>query len=260
MARRKKAVVEPEITLEEQIAAMAAEQEAVEKCNDYTPPPAPVAKKDYRGDVAVSNAYTRLEVTHEEVEAYPKVVEQFENIGGVEAVIEYLRGSDDRLAKELVRLYDTYQNAETKALIPFEAYCVSAKVTKKKLFQLVMGEVCEQSDTASTLLAAAFHPQIVKKTIDVALGYGPDSGEARSVMHKHRGFLPTPKTQTVQIHGNLNQDNRQTTNNNATISVGELDLGFAKISKADDRFNEARIVKVEQADEKVSIPDQEYIP
>lgn len=227
-----------------------------------TPEPEPetaVVQVDSETMQRVENAYVRMGITAEEVAAYPIVTTQFKDIGGVDGVVAYLRGSDDKVAREVLRNYDAISRSQTKAAIPFEAYCVAARVSKKKFFQVLMGEVCDQSDTVSTLLAASAHPEIVQKTIAIAKSDAFGANEARSILHKHRGFLPTPKTQQVNIHGNVNQDNRQDNSKNVIIPLGDLAIGVRKISKATDRFNAARIVRSETTDAEVPDENQEYI-
>lgn len=204
----------------------------------------------------LDNFYVLLGVTKEEVEEFPKITSIFESIGGVEAVIGYLRASDDRIAHDIVRLYglvpihdvDIHGNPY-KLPVPFEALCVSAKVTKRKFFQILMGEVSDQSDMMSNILAANAHPKVVQETIRVAVSDEWGAGEARSILHRHRGFLPTPKTQNVNIRGNASIDNRVDNSQNATINIGDLEFGNEAISKSVDRFNEVRVFKVENTDE-----------
>jgi hypothetical protein len=240
------------------IQAAAAKLEEAER-NDYThyvKDEALIVKED-TNLVRVQAFYDRVGITSEEVAAFPCVTDNFKDVGGTDGVIRYFRGSEDKNAKEIVRLFDL-NRGQTQLAIPFEAYCVAAKVTKKKFMQLLMGEVCEQSDVVSTLLAAQAHPDIVKKTVSVALSDQFGANESRAILHKHRGFLPTPKTQQVNIHGNVNQDNRQDNSKNLIIPLGDLAIGSGKIAKATDRFNAARIVRSESTDLAVAETDQTY--
>ncbi|MGH7184551.1 MAG: hypothetical protein ACREJN_21610 [Nitrospiraceae bacterium] len=221
-----------------------------ENCNDYTLS-APESLGIQGNQALVANYYERTGITAEEVEAFPRITDCFEKLGGVDKVLQYLDGSDEPKAREIMRLHRLIPVADgygRKVPVPFEALCVIAKVSKKKFLQMLVGEVCEHSDAMSNLLAASAHPDIVQKTIEVAVSDDYGASEARSILHKHRGFLPTPKTQQVNIRGNVNQDNRQTTNNNATVLIGDLEFDNEKISRAVDRFNEARVFKVEESD------------
>ncbi|MGH7181965.1 MAG: hypothetical protein ACREJN_08320 [Nitrospiraceae bacterium] len=200
----------------------------------------------------LDNFYIKLGITSADVAACPIISDTFKSIGGEEAVLDYLRASDDRTAKEIVRLYGSVpiqDGSGRKLPVPFEAFCVAAKVSRKKFLQLLVGEVSEQSDLMSNMLAASAHPKVVEETIRVATSDEFGASEARSILHKHRGFLPTPKTQNVNIRGNLNQDNRVDNSQNATINIGDLEFGNEAIGKATDRFNEARVFKVEESDE-----------
>lgn len=234
-----------ELAFEAKVAAKIAETE----CNDYTPKPpesTTVVKKSKDELQKLEDFYLLLGTTPAEVEAYPKITSSFEAVGGVEGVLAYFRASDDRGAKEIVRLYGI---TPVKLDVPFEAYCVSAKLSKKKVLQILIGEASEQSDNLSTLLAAIAHPKIVEKTIKVGLSDEYGASEARNVLHKNRGFTPLPKSQQVNIHGNVHQDNRQDNSQNATINIGDLDLDNEKINRATDRFNESRVFKVENESE-----------
>lgn len=197
----------------------------------------------------IEETYIRMEIKDEDVVAFPDVADSFDDIGGIPAVVQYLRSSDAKEAKDFLYYWDMI-SLNMRAVVPFEAYCVAAKMTKKRLMMIVMGEVCEQSDLASTMLAAAAHPRIVKKTIEIAESERDGATEARKILHQHRGFLPTPKTQQVTIHGNVNQDNRQDNSQTANISLMELDKSSDKISRAVDRFNESKVIRD---------PDAEFI-
>lgn len=237
----------PKFDVMELIKAKVKEaQKAVEaECKDYTENTSELANKPQAAELTrVSNLYTRFEITQEQVSAFPTVTNTFGDIGGVNAVIEYMKSSDAKEARAL--LYYWEMGKGNRDLIPFEAYVIAAKMTRKKFMQILIGEISEQSDEESVLLAAVNHKAVVQTTIDIALSPDhEDSAKSREILHKHRSFLPTPKTQQVNIHGDMHQDNRNQSQQTANIGLFELDKGTDRISAAMDKFNSMKVIESE---------------
>lgn len=185
----------------------------------------------------IEDAYVRLEITKEQVEAFPNITNALADIGGVPAVLEYLKSSDAKEAKELLRHWDQ-STAIVRELLPFEAFVVAAKCSRKRMLQIIIGEVSEQSSAEAVLLAAVKHKEVVQKTVNVALSdnYGADS--ARKMLLQHRKFLPLPKNQVVNVKdGNFIEDN--STHQEAHFH-GSMDDARERIGRANDRFNKTR--------------------
>jgi hypothetical protein len=99
---------------------------------------------------------------------------------------------------EALRLADLYYSQATifRDELPLEAYCYAADINPLRVVEWLTAILVRQGVQASTMLAATWHPAVVKKTIDMAL---TDKGTAeRAMLHKATGFLPTPKgSQTI---------------------------------------------------------------
>lgn len=194
---------------------------------------------------ALANVYMRFEITPQAVADFPNVTGTFPAVGGIGKVLEYLKSSNSKEARAILNYYSMYESKK-REIIPFEAYLVAAKCTRKQFMQILIGEVSEQSNEEAVLLSAANHGAVVQTTIDIALDRGDDNVmRAQEILHKNRGFLPTPKTQSVSIYGNVNQDNRVNNSQNATIKILELEKGNDSISTAMDVFNAKRADYIE---------------
>lgn len=227
--------------------------EAIEaRARELTPPPEPdkpilkaAVKRTKSELIKYEDALVRLEIAPsakeamELIESFPNITNAFSDIGGVPAVLEYLKSSDATEARTLLRKWGEIAPT-TRELLPFEAFVVAAKCSRKRMLQIIIGEVSEQSSAEAVLLAAVKHKDIVQKTINVALSNDFGATDARKVMHQHRKFLPTPKNQVVNIGGDMTVDNRQDNRQIANVSVASLDQARDKIAGAVDRFNKGR--------------------
>lgn len=206
----------------------------------------------------VEAAYVRMEVDRAMVESFPNITNSFRDIGGVEAVIGYLRASPSPEAKTVVRLWDQ-QMTSVRSLVPFEAYVVAAGCSRKRMLQIIIGEVSEQSNEEAALLSAVKHRDIVQKTVDVALSDEYGSGEARKMLLQHRRFLPMPKNQVI-MGDVINHDNRQQNLNSqvANISVKSLEESRTRIGASTDRFNRDRISAQKEETEATDAIEAEF--
>lgn len=142
-------------------------------------------------------------------------------------VLEYLSGSEEPDARTVMALRARLTQSQADAC-PFEAYCVAAGLSTKKMFGLISQECYDQATLATALLAKARHPDVVQATIDMALS--PLGDKDRKMLHQAQGFVPVPKTAVTHIHGNV--DARQQTANVAVLPPFE-----DSIRKLADRFN-----------------------
>lgn len=89
-----------------------------------------------------------------------------------------------------------------RRLVPIEGYCLAAGVPSSRVLELIAGACVRIARNASTIIASVTHPDVVKKTIEMAL---TDEGyEDRNTLHKAVGFLPTPKGSQINIQNNNN--------------------------------------------------------
>lgn len=166
-----------------------------------------------------------LEVTEESLSASAKIEHLFKGIGGPEKVIEFLAGSEEPEARAVVELRGRLNKEQAKA-VPFEAYCVAAKIPTKKMFGIIAAEAADQSAKATALLADATHTKVVEATVKNALH--PLGTKDREMLHKAKGFVPIPKTAVTFVK---NLDARQQT---ATVVLQPVEDTVRRLS---DRFN-----------------------
>jgi hypothetical protein len=178
-----------------------------------------------------SEAYEMLEVTPAQVAAEPAVSHLLRKLGSRATVLQYLRGSADEDARRFLTVYDRYTKGQQN-ILPLEAFCVAAKITTKRFFEVISGAVFEQAGDESALLAAAKHPNVVAATIKNALH--PLGKDDRKMLHQHQGFLPMPKNTTVNVFGNQRIDARNQTQVNVSV-LPALEEGVKRLS---DRFND----------------------
>ncbi len=190
----------------------------------------------------LEEAYERLGVTSLDVETVPKITHILKELPagqskakGTDRAIEFLRGSGDADARKWLDVYDLIPAYERK-ILPFEAFCVACNLTTKRVLELVTGACFEQSTAAAILIAKAAHPTLVKKSISLAKQ--PGGWEDRKMLHQREGFAPIPKTQVVNVQGDVNTDNRTQTNLQ-NISIGELAGIEDNMGRIADRFNES---------------------
>ena len=168
-----------------------------------------------------------LEVKPEDVLASPRIEHLFKGIGGKEKVFVYLAGSEEPEARKLLELRSRLTRDQRKA-VPFEAYCIAAEVSTKKMFGIISQEVVDQSAKATELLAKARHPEVVEATIRSALTLTGDKD--RKMLHQAQGFVPIPKTAVTNVFGNIDARRQK-------VDVAVLPPVEDGIRKLSDRFN-----------------------
>jgi hypothetical protein len=154
------------------------------------------------------------------------------SLGSISKAIDYLRGSDNRDALELIRRWDSVAVAY-RDKVPFEVFCLAAKSTPKTMIGVLMQAVLEQGTLASDMMAAAAHPEIVKKTIKLAKT--TRGGDERKIVLQKQGFMPAPKNQVFNNYGSV--DNRK----QQSINVNQLNSDDDKIAEAVERYDSASI-------------------
>ena len=188
-----------------------------------TKPSKPTKRKvDHAGE-----ALALLDVTEDKIREVPRIEHLFKAIGGKLRVMEFLEGSEEPEARKVVELRAKLSQLQAKA-VPFEAYCIAAGVTTKKMFGVIAQEVAEQSSLAMTLLSKARRTDVVKAAIDAAVL--PLGSADRKLVLQAEGYAPVPKTNVTNIHGNV--DNRTQTANVAVLPPVE-----DSVRRLSDRFN-----------------------
>lgn len=153
-------------------------------------------RKPSTKDKPMAEALTLLEIDKAQLKACPRIEHLFKGIGGKSKVMEYLSGSEEPEARAILVMRERLTVKQHNA-VPFEAYCVAAGLSVKKVFGVISSEVMEQSAKATAVLAAASHPKVVQATIDMALT--PLGDKDRKMLHLAAGFVPVPKNSFTSV-------------------------------------------------------------
>jgi hypothetical protein len=166
----------------------------------------------------------RLGITQEGLSKQHVVSHWFENIGGKEMAVEYLRGSQDEEASKLLYVYDNLSDKE-KQHLTFEDFCVASGVRSEDMLASIVKNVVPQSEKISAIMAAKFHPAVVQKTYEMAM---TDRGiKDRELLHKHAGFIPVPKGAQIAVQVN----NQQVSNNQKEEFLPPIELDIKNLSE-----------------------------
>ena len=181
----------------------------------------------------IAEAYERLGVKETDVSQQPIITHILNELPGkTKKAIEFLRGSGEVESRKWLAVYDSMP-VSLRGLVPFEAYCLAANLTTKRVLELVTGACFEQSANVSSLIAKAEHPAVVKATVRAAKKPGGDSD--RKMLHLHEGFVPVPKTSVVNVQGDLNAN---TDNRVQSVSITTIDGINDRIKRVANRFND----------------------
>jgi len=206
-------------------------------------------------------AYERLGVTESEVSTQVKITHIVASLkGGATGAIGYLRGCEHEDAKKILAAYDSIPFRHA-VLLPIEAFCAASGITTKRALELITSACFEQSAQQTELLVRSMHPDIVQAGLMTAATPGKDGVADRKMVYQHTNFTPMPKTQVVNVHGDVNaNDNRI-----QSISVGNLPAIENKMNRISNRFNERmgisegepKLIEGELAE---STPEPEPVP
>jgi hypothetical protein len=97
-----------------------------------------------------------------------------------------LEFSDHPDASKLSRAYRSVPESYRR-LLPPEAFCVAAGVDPLRALELIAAGAARQTGQASAVVAALWHPQVVAKTVEMALKDG--GTRERAMLHRACGFI-----------------------------------------------------------------------
>lgn len=189
------------------------------------------AKKRTNGE-CLAQAYAVLGVTPVDVSLVPRIEHLFRGLGGKQKVFEYLAGSEEKEARAIVELRAKVTPDQARVL-PFEAFCVAAGVTTKRMIGLIQEEVFAQSRVAAAILKDSSIPDIVKVTVRQAKTIA--GTQEKRMLLQSGGVLPLPKTTIMPVYGTMNVDQRQQMQVNQVAVLPPVEHTVQRLS---DRFNE----------------------
>ena len=116
---------------------------------------------------------------------------------GLPHVLLALRASADPDARAFVRKYDSVSPSDRRYRIGsnWDAIAFAAGVDPLRLLEVAVSSLCRAGENVGPIIAAASHPRITKKTVQMAM---TDKGHReRKMLLSATGFLPTPKDSTI---------------------------------------------------------------
>lgn len=149
-----------------------------------------------------NKVYERMQITAADVVSAPQITHELRAIARYlkernrpSNPYYYLAASDHPDAMAVLFVYRKWHR---RYLLPIEAYCVAAKVPTLRILEIVAATTIRLGAQACSIVAAASMPDIVHKTVEMALTN--DGFTDRALLAKATGFLPTPKGPQTSIH------------------------------------------------------------
>ncbi len=186
-------------------------------------------------DTALTISYTDLPngVTSAHLARVSTITPFLEELpDGIDTAIAYLRTSTSPIARTFLGIWDGIVPTR-RAAIPFEAFALAAGVNPDQLFGVIMESLSHSSNVKAVIRSALKYPDVVSKTIDVAL---TDPGvQDRNTLHRHAQFVPQSINQKVLI--NQTSTHNESHTQNVSIDVSQLrniDADLLRITSAFD--------------------------
>jgi len=139
-----------------------------------------------------------FDVTEEEFIKSAKISHVLRSAQMLESVWDYLEGSSNPKARAILEVRDRFTLRQRED-IPFEVYCIAAKIRPQDILPVLVVEVYDQASKVSALLAASQHPAVTEATMAAALS--PLGTAEKKMLHQHAGFLPVSKNTIVNVRG-----------------------------------------------------------
>jgi hypothetical protein len=133
--------------------------------------------------------------------------------GGVATVIAALRLCDDPDAQKFLDKFDSLSETD-KGYVGVEEISVAAGVAPKRLLELAVSSLVEDSRSAGAIIAASFHPKVIRATAEGALHddawydeegklHSNDTASSRKLFLSGTGFLPQPANRPGGVFVNI---------------------------------------------------------
>jgi hypothetical protein len=141
--------------------------------------------------------YAKLGITETDVKSAPVATPFLLRLGGTATAIDALSASPEPAARSFMAAYRSPKLTSTDHYyLPFEAYCVAAKVCPSRITEIVVGVLAKQQVLEGAVIAALAHPTIMRA--NVAAAAFAEGVTDRMAHLKMVGAMPLPKSsQTV---------------------------------------------------------------
>lgn len=143
------------------------------------------------------SAYGALNVSPTAVLEAPKATPFLLKIGGLPVAIDALRASPAPEARAIMAIYDDPALLPShRAILPFEAFCVAAKVCPSRAVDVIVAAIARIRVLEGAVISATKHPAVMETNARIA---ATDDGIKDRMAHlKMVGAMPLPKSsQTV---------------------------------------------------------------
>ena len=115
--------------------------------------------------------------------------------------------------------------------VEFDDVCAGAGVKPSALLAAVVGHGVEAMKDMGTLVAAAFHPEVIAAMGKSALDLTSDNGSKdRQLFLQGQGFLPTPKGASIHLHANASANSQAAAASSAEPSVPKFAADIASLA------------------------------
>jgi hypothetical protein len=126
--------------------------------------------------------------------------------GGTATVVAALRLCDDDDACKFLEKYDSISESD-KGRLSIEEIAVAAEVGTKRLLELAVSSLVEDSKSAGAIIAASFHPKVVRASARYAMT--PLGDADRKLFLSATGFTPQTKNAGGGVFVTINQTQQQ---------------------------------------------------
>lgn len=135
-------------------------------------------------------ALSRLGIGAEQLRGVPRISHILDHAeGGLVTVVAALRLCEDPDGIKFLDKYDSL-SATDLDYVTVEDICVAAGVHTKRLLELAVSALVEDGESSGKIIAATYHPRVIRATAISALGY--DGYNDRKLFLGGTGFMPQP--------------------------------------------------------------------
>jgi len=138
---------------------------------------------------------TKLGINPEDMQRAPRVSAILSgSYDGLPGVLQALRISDDPDITQFLQAYDA-ATVQDREILPWEAFCLMAKVEPKRFLGAALVAMREHSVAAVKAIAFSAHPRTMQARVDQAML--PGGVRDRNALDTALRFLPAPKGPTL---------------------------------------------------------------
>lgn len=107
-------------------------------------------------------------------------------------IVNFLRFMPDEKSSHLIEVYDSL-SAREKNKLDLDKLAERAGLSNQTIRAMLISALVEYQIDCSALLLSLYMPEVVKKTIQSALGDGEESFEDREMLMQHWGLRTTDR-------------------------------------------------------------------